>query len=59
MSAMKKKPRYNVVSIRISDDEKAKLDKVARLSNRKISDVMREAVGLIQVKWEKGGLPQS
>lgn len=56
MGAKKQKPRYNVVSLRISNDEKQELDKVARLSNRNISDVMREAVGLIQVKLEKGEL---
>ncbi len=56
MGARKQKPRYNVVSLRISNDEKQELDKVARLSNRNISDVMREAVGLIQVKLEKGEL---
>ncbi|ABQ24745.1 ribbon-helix-helix protein, CopG family [Geotalea uraniireducens] len=58
MGARKKKPRYNVVSLRISNDEKQELDKVARLSNRNISEVMREAVGLIQVKLEKGELFQ-
>lgn len=58
MGAKKKKPRYNVVSLRISNDEKQELDKVARLSNRNISEVMREAVGLIQVKLEKGELFQ-
>lgn len=58
MGARKKKPRYNIVSLRISNDEKQELDKVARLSNRNISEVMREAVGLIQVKLEKGELFQ-
>lgn len=58
MGAKKKKPRYNVVSLRISNDEKQELDKVARLSNRNISEVMREAVELIQVKLEKGELFQ-
>lgn len=58
MGAKKKKPRYNVVSLRISNDEKQELDKVAKLSNRNISEVMREAVGLIQVKLEKGELFQ-
>lgn len=58
MGAKKKKPRYNVVSLRISNDEKQELDKVARLSNRNVSEVMREAVGLIQVKLEKGELFQ-
>lgn len=54
MGAMKKNPRYNVVSLRISDAEKKTLTEIARRMDRSISDVMREAVGLVQVQMGKG-----
>ncbi len=44
MGTMKENPRYNVVSLRISDEEKAKLYAVARLTRRSISSIMREAL---------------
>ncbi|MBT0653582.1 ribbon-helix-helix protein, CopG family [Geomobilimonas luticola] len=51
--AMKKNPRYNVVSLRISDAEKETLTEIARRMDRSISDVMREAVGLVQLRMGK------
>lgn len=53
MGAMKKNPRYNVVSLRISDAEKETLTEIARRMDRSISDVMREAVGLVQMQMGK------
>ncbi|HEX5773028.1 MAG TPA: ribbon-helix-helix protein, CopG family [Geomobilimonas sp.] len=51
---MKKTPRYNVVSLRISDAEKETLNEIARRMDRSISDVMREAVELVQTEMGKG-----
>ena len=42
----KKNPRYNVVSLRITDDEKAALDEVTRRTRKNLSIVMREAIML-------------
>ena len=56
MGAMKENPRYNVVSLRISDEEKITLDATARRLNLSISDLMREAVGLVQGKLASGEL---
>jgi len=54
MGTMKKTPRYNVVSLRISDAEKETLTEIARRMDRSISDVMREAVELVQTEMGKG-----
>ena len=56
MGAMKEHPRYNVVSLRISDEEKITLDAIASRLNLSISDLMREAVGLVQGKLANGEL---
>lgn len=37
-------PRYNVVSLRITDAEKAALDEVTRRTRKSLSKVMREAI---------------
>jgi len=47
---MKENPRYNVVSLRVTDEEKAALDAVARQANRNLSELMREAMLLLHDK---------
>lgn len=41
---MKKIPKYNVVSLRINDDEKKALQLVSRVTRKSVSQVMREAM---------------
>ena len=41
---MKKNPKYNVVSLRINDDEKRALQQVSRVTRKSVSQVMREAM---------------
>lgn len=40
----KDNPRYNVVSLRVTDAEKAALDEVSRRTRKSLSKVMREAI---------------
>jgi predicted DNA-binding protein len=40
------KPKYNVVSMRISDEEKLALEEMMRHSSKNISRLMREAIQL-------------
>ena len=47
MAKYKENPRYNVVSIRVSDEERETLEKLSRESNKKVSDLMREALQII------------
>jgi len=42
----KTNPRYNVVSLRISDEEKAVLDEVSHRTRKSLSRVVREAIQL-------------
>ena len=44
MGAMKPCPRYNVVSLRVSDDEMEALCKLTKKSKKSISEIMREAL---------------
>jgi predicted transcriptional regulator len=44
MAKYKEHPRYNVVSIRVSDEEKALLDEVTRRDHTNITTLMRQAI---------------
>jgi len=44
MGKYKEQPRYNVVSIRVSDEEKAFLDELTRRDRTNITNLMREAI---------------
>jgi predicted DNA-binding protein len=46
MTNSKVNPRYNVVSLRITDEEKAALDEVTRRTHKSLSMVVREAIQL-------------
>jgi predicted transcriptional regulator len=46
MSNSKENPRYNVVSLRVTDEEKAALEEVTRRTRKSLSVVMREAIQL-------------
>ena len=48
MGAMKENPRYNVVSIRVSDEELEALQEVCKETNKSISTVVREAMSLVR-----------
>lgn len=47
MARMKENPRYNVVSLRLTDEEREILEDVKRLTKRSVSELMREAMGLL------------
>jgi hypothetical protein len=44
MGKYKEKTRYNVVSIRVSDEEKADMDELSRFTRKSVSTLMREAM---------------
>lgn len=37
-------PRYNIVSLRISEEERRHLESLAKKTHKSISDIMREAI---------------
>ncbi len=44
MGKFKEDPRYNVISIRVSDQEKAYLDELSRRDKTTITNLMRDAM---------------
>ncbi len=44
MGKYKEHPKYNVISLRISDEEKSALEEITRNSCKSISRLMREAI---------------
>lgn len=44
MGRMRENPRYNVISMRISDEEREKLESLVRRTHKSVSDIMREAM---------------
>jgi len=46
MGKYKENPRYNVLSIRISDDEKALYEEIKRHTRKNMSMLIREAMDL-------------
>ncbi len=43
-NVQKLNPRYNVLSLRVSDEEKETLDELSRRTRKSLSKMMREAV---------------
>ncbi len=48
MAKGKKVPKYNVVSMRVSDEEKMALDELTRSCSKSVSSLMREAIQLYE-----------
>ena len=44
---MGKMKRYNVISLRITDQERESLERVMQTTSKNVSAVMREALGII------------
>lgn len=53
MGRMRENPRYNVISMRISDEERETLQEIMQTTQKSMSDIMREAMELFKSKWEK------
>jgi hypothetical protein len=52
MGKMRENPRYNVVSMRISDDERIELENLMTLTDKSVSGIMREAMLLFKARLE-------
>lgn len=53
MGKMRENPRYNVISMRISDEERERLQQIMETTQMSVSDIMREAMDLITCQLEK------
>jgi len=45
---MRENPRYNVISMRISDAERETLEQIMDTTKKSVSDIMREAMELVK-----------
>jgi hypothetical protein len=48
MGRMRENPRYNVISMRISDEERNTLEHLMNTTHKSVSDVMRDAMELLK-----------
>lgn len=53
MGRMRENPRYNVISMRISDEERDRLQAIMEATHKSVSDIMREAMELFSVQLEQ------
>ena len=54
MGRMRENPRYNVISMRISDEERNHLESLMNKTHKSVSDVMREAMDYFTANYEQG-----
>jgi len=52
MGRMRENPRYNVISMRISDEERVELETLVSITDKSVSGIMREAMDLFKSKLE-------
>jgi len=57
MGRMRENPRYNVISMRISDEERDRLLQIMEATHKSVSDIMREAMEIFAVQLEKKDQP--
>ena len=48
MGRMRENPRYNVISMRISDEERETLELIMDSTKKSVSDIMREAMQIVK-----------
>jgi hypothetical protein len=53
MGRMRENPRYNVISMRISDEEREHLENIMGQTHLSISDIMREAMGYFAANFQQ------
>lgn len=59
MGRMRENPRYNVISMRISDDERQELENLVSMTDKSVSDIMREAMLLFKSRLDSLQLERS
>lgn len=47
MGRMRENPRYNVISMRVSDEEREQLEYLVKRTQKSVSDIMREAMNAL------------
>lgn len=58
MGRMRENPRYNVISMRISDAERETLEQIMDTTKKSVSDIMREAMELVKQRAHAAEMDQ-
>ena len=58
MGRMRENPRYNVISMRISDEEKDTLELIMNSTHKSVSDIMRDAMILLKSQLNSSPMNQ-
>lgn len=53
MGRMRENPRYNVISMRVSDEEREHLESLVEKTHKSVSDIMREAMEFFATHYEQ------
>jgi len=53
MGRMRENPRYNVISMRISDEERVELETLVSITDKSVSGIMREAMDLFKSRLDQ------
>lgn len=53
MGRMRENPRYNVISMRVSDEELDNLENLMKTTHKSVSDIMREAMVFFSSHYEQ------
>ena len=53
MGRMRENPRYNVISMRISDEEREHLESLVQRTHKSVSDIMRDAMNALSMQLER------
>jgi predicted DNA-binding protein len=56
MGRMRENPRYNVISMRVSDEERDHLENLMKTTHKSISDIMREAMEYFSAHYEQSSM---
>lgn len=52
MGRMRENPRYNVISMRVSDEEREQLESLVQRTHKSVSDIMREAMVALTIQLD-------
>lgn len=53
MGRMRENPRYNVISMRVSDEEREQLESLVLRTQKSVSDIMREAMNALTMQLDR------
>ncbi len=56
MGRMRENPRYNVISMRVSDEEREYVESLVKRTQKSVSDIMREAMVALTIQLDRQDL---